>query len=121
MRLEGTARHASTLRDYLQVVRRRLIIVLAVAVLGLAGGWLSAPGKSVGHVSYRATHTLIYEPHGSQSFNIAQFACEAFVSRRCSTMRLRGLRRMKRGCRCGSDGRKNTEYHCGYHEARNHC
>src|SRR5438094_616481 len=63
-----------SLRDSLHVLRRRLLIVLAVAVLGVAGGWMSAPGKSAVHVSYRATHTLIYEPHGNQSFNIQQVA-----------------------------------------------
>ncbi|HKN91564.1 MAG TPA: hypothetical protein VJ622_14915, partial [Acidimicrobiia bacterium] len=63
-----------TLRDSLHVLRRRLLIVLAVAILGVAGGWVSAPGKSAGQVSYRATHTLIYEPHGNQSFNIQQIA-----------------------------------------------
>jgi len=62
-----------SLRDSLHVLRRRLLIVLAVAVLGVAGGWMSAPGKSAAHVSYRATHTLIYEPHG-QGFNIQQVA-----------------------------------------------
>jgi len=61
-------------RDSLQVLRRRLLIVVAVAVLGVAGGWFSAPGKSAAHVSYRATHTLIYQPHGSQTYNIEQVA-----------------------------------------------
>jgi capsular exopolysaccharide synthesis family protein len=63
-----------SLRDSLQVLRRRLLVVLVVAVLGVAGGWLSAPGKSVAQVSYRATHTSIYEAHGSQNFNIQQVA-----------------------------------------------
>jgi capsular exopolysaccharide synthesis family protein len=63
-----------SLRDSLHVLRRRLLVILVVAVLGVAGGWMSAPGKSAGQVSYRATHTLIYEPHGGQSFNIEQVA-----------------------------------------------
>jgi len=63
-----------SLRDGVQVLRRRALVVLAVAILGGAGGWLTAPGTSTAKVSYRATHTLIYEPHGNQSFNIQQVA-----------------------------------------------
>jgi capsular exopolysaccharide synthesis family protein len=63
-----------SLRDSLQVLRRRLLIVLALVVLGASAGWVSAPGKASGHVTYRATHTLIYEPRGSQIFNIQQVA-----------------------------------------------
>jgi capsular exopolysaccharide synthesis family protein len=61
-------------RDSLQVLRRRLLIVVALVVLGVAVGWVSAPGKTGGHVTFRATHTLIYEPHGGQSYNIQQVA-----------------------------------------------
>lgn len=56
------------------MLKRRLLIVVAVAVLGVAGGWFSAPGKTAAQVSYRATHTLIYEPHGNQTYNIQQVA-----------------------------------------------
>ncbi|MDQ1566609.1 MAG: hypothetical protein QOF96_1489, partial [Actinomycetota bacterium] len=61
-------------RDSLQVLRRRLLIVVAVVILGAAAGWVSAPGKARGDVSYRATHTLIYQPHGTQSYNMQQVA-----------------------------------------------
>src|SRR5438067_10650392 len=61
-----------SVRDSLQVLRRRLLIVVLLVILGGAAGWISAPGKTAGQVSYRATHTLIYEPHGSQAFNIQQ-------------------------------------------------
>ena len=63
-----------SLRDAFHVLRRRWFVLVAVAVLGVAGGWLTAPGTSRAPVSYRATHTLIYEPKGNQSFNIQQVA-----------------------------------------------
>src|SRR4051812_34267657 len=61
-------------RDSLQVLRRRLLIVVAVIILAAAAGWVSAPGKARGDVSYRATHTVIYEPQGGQNYNIGQVA-----------------------------------------------
>src|SRR2546423_79364 len=61
-------------RDSLQVLRRRLLIVVVGLVLGVAAGWLTAPGETRHATTYRATHTLIYEPQGGQSYNIDQVA-----------------------------------------------
>jgi len=58
----------------LQVLRRRLLIVVAGLVLGAAAGWLTAPGVTHRATTFRATHTLIYEPQGGQSYNIEQVA-----------------------------------------------
>ncbi|HEV7685679.1 MAG TPA: hypothetical protein VGQ80_03865, partial [Acidimicrobiia bacterium] len=55
-------------------MRRRLLIVVAGLVLGVAAGWMTAPGKAVGQTTFRATHTSIYEPQGGQSYNIEQVA-----------------------------------------------
>jgi capsular exopolysaccharide synthesis family protein len=63
-----------TLRDALHVLRRRLPVVVVLLIVGAIGGWISAPGKTAGQISYRATHTVIYEPHSSQSYNIEQVA-----------------------------------------------
>lgn len=61
-------------RDTLQALRRRLPFVLAALVLGFAAGWVTAPGETSDDTTFRATHTLIYEPQGSQSYNIEQVA-----------------------------------------------
>jgi capsular exopolysaccharide synthesis family protein len=58
----------------LQVLRRRLLVVVAGLVLGVAAGWLTAPGVTHRATTFRATHTLIYEPQGGQSYNIEQVA-----------------------------------------------
>jgi capsular exopolysaccharide synthesis family protein len=63
-----------SLRDSVQVLRRRLLIVLVLVILGAAAGWVSAPGKAAGQVTYRATHTVIYQPRGNQTYNIEQVA-----------------------------------------------
>lgn len=62
-----------TFRDFLQVLRRRLVVVAAGLLLGVLAGWVTAPGKAPVQ-SFRATATLIYEPHGGQSYNIGQVA-----------------------------------------------
>jgi capsular exopolysaccharide synthesis family protein len=56
------------------VLRRRLLIVVVGLVLGVAAGWVTAPGATVRATSFRATHTLILEPSGGQSYNIEQVA-----------------------------------------------
>jgi capsular exopolysaccharide synthesis family protein len=61
-------------RDSLHVLRRRLLIVVVGLVLGVAAGWVSAPGGAAGHTTFRATHTLIYDPQGGQTYNIDQVA-----------------------------------------------
>ena len=62
-------------RDSLQVLRRRLLIVVAGLVLGAAAGWLTAPGATRRDTTFQATHTVIYEPQGGQqSYNIEQVA-----------------------------------------------
>ena len=62
------------LRDAIQVLRRRVLIVVALMVVGASAGWVSAPGTTPGRTTYAATHTLIYEPNGSQTYNIEQLA-----------------------------------------------
>ena len=61
-------------RDSLQVLRRRLLIVVAGLLLGVAGGWVSAPGEVRQTTTFRATHTLIFEAQGGRSYNIEQIA-----------------------------------------------
>jgi len=62
-------------RDSLQVIRRRLLVVVVAAVLGFAGGWLS-PSRSASRATetFRATTTLIHESDGVQSVNLEQVA-----------------------------------------------
>jgi capsular exopolysaccharide synthesis family protein len=61
-------------RDSLQVLRRRLLIVVAALALGATAGWMSAPGETHRATTFRATHTLIYEAQGGQSYNLEQIA-----------------------------------------------
>lgn len=63
-----------TFRDFIQVLRRRLLVVVAGVVLGVMAGWVSAPGETRGTTTFRATHTLIYDPAGTQGYNINQVA-----------------------------------------------
>jgi capsular exopolysaccharide synthesis family protein len=58
----------------LQVLRRRLLIVVAALVVGVALGWVSAPGAARRATTFRATHTLIYEPQGGPGYNMEQLA-----------------------------------------------
>jgi Mrp family chromosome partitioning ATPase len=61
-------------RNSLQVIRRRLLIVVVALILGATAGWVTAPGKAAGHTTFQATHTLIYEPQGGQNYSIDQVA-----------------------------------------------
>ncbi len=61
-------------RDSLQVLRRRLLVVVVALVLGVAAGWVSAPGDTGDDTTFRATHTLIHEPQSNQRYNIEQVA-----------------------------------------------
>jgi hypothetical protein len=63
-----------TFRDFLQVLRRRFVVVVAGLLLGAIAGWVSAPGETKGTTTFRATHTLIYDPAGTQGYNINQVA-----------------------------------------------
>jgi capsular exopolysaccharide synthesis family protein len=63
-----------TFRDSRKVLRRRLRMVVACLVVGVTAGWVTAPGATRRATTYRATHTLIYEPQGGQSYNIGQVA-----------------------------------------------
>jgi capsular exopolysaccharide synthesis family protein len=63
-----------TFRDSLQLLRRRLPVLVAALVLGVAAGWVTAPGEARQNTTFRATHTLIYAPQGNQSYNISQVA-----------------------------------------------
>lgn len=64
----------NNLRDSLQLLRRRLLVVVVALVLGVVGGWFSASGKAGTDTTFRATHTLIFESQGRQGFNIEQVA-----------------------------------------------
>jgi capsular exopolysaccharide synthesis family protein len=66
-------RNAMTFRDFVQVLRRRLLVLAAGLILGALIGWLTAPGQAPVQ-SFRATATLIYEEHGGQGYNIGQVA-----------------------------------------------
>ena len=75
----GTSRRPSSrptmgARDFVRLLRRRAVILVAALIVGAAAGWVTAPGATQRPVTYRATHTLIYEPHGKQSYNIEQLA-----------------------------------------------
>jgi hypothetical protein len=61
-------------RDCVRGLRRRLLLVLLTLVLGAVAGWMTAPGQTRVASTYQATHTLIYEPHAGQSYNIDQVA-----------------------------------------------
>lgn len=62
-------------RDYLQVLRRRLPVVVIALVVGLAGGWFWPSAKAGRDTMFRATHTLIYEGRGAgKAFNLEQVA-----------------------------------------------
>lgn len=61
-------------RGSFQVLRRRLLVVVLGFVLGTCAGWFTAPGKTQQSSTYQATHTLIYESTGRQSYNIDQVA-----------------------------------------------
>jgi capsular exopolysaccharide synthesis family protein len=63
-----------TFRDYLQVLRRRLLVLVAGLLIGVVAGWVTAPGHARGETTFRATHTLIYDPAGGQGYNINQVA-----------------------------------------------
>lgn len=61
-------------QDSVQLLRRRLLIVVAALLLGAAAGWLTAPGTTRRETTFQATHTVIYQPSGGQSYNIEQVA-----------------------------------------------
>jgi capsular exopolysaccharide synthesis family protein len=63
-----------TFRDYFQVLRRRLLVLAAGLLLGAIAGWVTAPGEARRETTFRATHTLIYDPAGEQGYNINQVA-----------------------------------------------
>jgi capsular exopolysaccharide synthesis family protein len=69
----GSHHSLMSFRDSLQVLRRRLLIVVVLFILGASAGWVTAPGETRHKTSFRATHTLIYEPQG-RSYNIEQVA-----------------------------------------------
>ena len=56
------------------VLRRRLLVVVAGAALGASAGWFTAPGESRRAATFQATHTVIYESEGGQTYNIDQVA-----------------------------------------------
>jgi capsular exopolysaccharide synthesis family protein len=60
-------------RESLQVLRRRLLIVVVGLVLGAAAGWVTAPGETRRATTFQATHVAIYQPQ-SRSYNIEQVA-----------------------------------------------
>jgi capsular exopolysaccharide synthesis family protein len=57
-----------------RVLRRRLLIVILGFVLGGSAGWVTAPGEERSDPTFQATHTVIYDAKGSQSYNIEQVA-----------------------------------------------
>lgn len=62
------------IRDSVQLLRRRLPIVLIALLLGAAAGWFTAPGEARRVTTYQATHTLLYDAQGGQTYNIEQIA-----------------------------------------------
>ncbi|MCA1842260.1 MAG: CpsD/CapB family tyrosine-protein kinase [Actinobacteria bacterium] len=63
-----------TFQDAVQVLQRRLLVVVVGVIVGVSAGWVTAPGETRRVTTFRATHTLIYEPQGTQSYNIEQVA-----------------------------------------------
>ena len=66
-----------TLRQSLQVVRRWGSVVVAGVLIGVAVGWVSAPGTAATTTAFQATHTLLLVPQaggGSQTHQAAVLA-----------------------------------------------
>jgi capsular exopolysaccharide synthesis family protein len=63
-----------TFRDFIQVLRRRFPVLVAGLMIAGIGGWLTAPGETRGQTSFRATHTLLYDPEGAHGYSIGQVA-----------------------------------------------
>src|SRR5687768_16764528 len=51
-----------TFRDSLQVTWRWRSIAVAGVLIGVAVGWLSAPGPTATSTTFQATHTLFLQP-----------------------------------------------------------
>src|SRR3954464_31457 len=50
------------LNEYIQVLKRRWIIVLAGVLVGVIAGYLTAPGEGLDMPDYKATTTLVANP-----------------------------------------------------------
>ena len=62
------------MRDWLGVIRRRILAVVLGLIVAAAAGWVTAPGQARATTMFQATHTLLYERQGSQEYNIDQVA-----------------------------------------------
>jgi Mrp family chromosome partitioning ATPase/capsular polysaccharide biosynthesis protein len=61
--------------DLLFLLRRHKWVLIVAVVVGLAAGWLTAPGTSIGPQQYEATNTLIVNPQAqAASPNLDQVA-----------------------------------------------
>jgi capsular exopolysaccharide synthesis family protein len=60
-------------QDSLQVIRRRLLVVIVAVIFGIVGGWVAPSGKSRGPSAFRATNTLLYEAQG-RGINLEQLS-----------------------------------------------
>jgi hypothetical protein len=58
--------------DFLRVLRRRWVVVVAAVLAGLVAGWVTAPGDT-GPEGFRAVHTMIVNPSGG-GINLEQAA-----------------------------------------------
>jgi capsular exopolysaccharide synthesis family protein len=65
---------AMAVRGSFRVLRRRALVVAAAVALATGAGWITAPGETRRATTFQATHTVIYEAQGGQSYNIEQVA-----------------------------------------------
>src|SRR3954453_1780668 len=68
------------LNEYLQILRRRWVVVLAGVLVGFVAGYVTAPGEGTQAPDYQATTTLIANPSvvtnssGGSLVNLSQAA-----------------------------------------------
>jgi len=63
-----------TLRQSVHLMQRWLFVIVAGVVVGVAVGWLSAPGAAGKTVTFQATNTLLLDPQGEPGFQIQRAA-----------------------------------------------
>jgi Mrp family chromosome partitioning ATPase len=70
-----------TVRDSLPVMRRWRLVIVAGVLIGVVVGWVSAPGRTVTAEGFKATQSLILDPHGAGSAGNAPIYRAALLTR----------------------------------------